>query len=102
MPKYTFECKKCGHQFPVFRDADGIERSRKKCPGCGSKTARRVFVMPHNVIPDNFENPVPMTTLKPVYGDDRRRVEYAHSRTEFKRMMELHDRKYGTKLEHAR
>ena len=52
MPKYSYECFKCG----IFDTLHTIDKPLKECPTCKSKVIKRVFLMPPSAI---VKNPLP-------------------------------------------
>jgi len=41
MPRYQYECEKCGKRFDVMRPIDA--RAKPACPHCSSKSVRQVL-----------------------------------------------------------
>jgi putative FmdB family regulatory protein len=43
MPTYEYRCKKCGKQFEVTLRIERHERTKPKCPKCGSRSNEQLF-----------------------------------------------------------
>lgn len=98
MPVYTFRCKKCGSEYERYIRRMKYERQECKCD-CGSQKIERVVTggRPAAVFQDTFEHgSKKITSLKVV--DPKNPENRVGSRSELRRLLQGHDRKYGTKL----
>lgn len=62
MPEYTYVCEKCGKDKTVIR----LMSEDEVKPHCCRAAMSRVY-MPPQVISDEYDQPMKMTTMKPVW-----------------------------------
>lgn len=94
MPTYTYGCKKHG-EFDVVRSMrDDV--GEHKCLKCAA-TCKRLY-KPQQVVKDTFARDLPMHYESIRDGAAPGEIDRVSSRTEQKRWIELHNRKFGTNL----
>lgn len=84
---HTFLCRKCQKEFMANVPAKEMPR-KEPCPDC--KTPAMKFFQPTQVMQDSLKRPVKLSSL---YG-----CPTIESRSDRRRAMKAHDRKYGTSL----